>query len=338
MQLHIDIERRPLKAPFRITGYTISEAAVVVVSLTEAGVTGRGEAAGVRYLGETAQGIARQLETVRPAIEAGFSRQSLRQLLPAGGARNAVDCAAWDLEARASGIPAWRIAGLSEPAPLLTTYTVGADTAEAMARTARSYTSAPRLKLKLTGEDDAARLYAVRAARSDAWIGIDANQAYDGKSLRDLLPLLLELDIRLIEQPVRIGRESELAGFDCPIPVAADESVRCLGDLPKAVGLFDVVNIKLDKCGGLTEALEMAAEVRRLGMKPMVGCMEGTSLAIAPACLVGQRCDLVDLDAPLFLAEDRAPAAVYDQGTVWCREGWGLPQYGNNQQSMNRSR
>lgn len=325
MQLHVEIERRPLKAPFRITGYTITEAAVVVVTLEEAGALGRGEAAGVHYLGETPEGMKRQLEGVRPLLQSGMSRRSLRRLLPPGGARNALDCALWDLEAHMAGIPAWQLAGLNEPKRLPTTYTVGADAAEAMARTARSHAPAPRLKLKLTGENDAARLYAVRSARPDAWIGIDGNQAYDGGSFRELLPLLVELDVRLIEQPVRVGREGELADIDCPIPLAADESIQSLADLPKALGLFDVVNIKLDKCGGLTEALEMVAEIRRLGMKPMVGCMEGTSLAMAPACLVGQRCDLVDLDAPIFLAEDRPPAAVYERGTVWCPEGWGLP-------------
>ena len=334
MELGIGIERRPLKAPFRITGYTITEAAVVLVSLTEGGVTGRGEAAGVHYLGETPEGIARQLEAVRPALAGGVSRQELRQLLPPGGARNAVDCALWDLEARTSDIPAWKIAGLEPPTPLATTYTVGADAADAMAHAARSHAGAPRLKLKLTGEDDAERLYAVRSARPEAWIGIDGNQAYDGKALRALLPLLIELDVRLIEQPVRIGREAELAGLECPIPLAADESVQSLADLPRVAGLFDVVNIKLDKCGGLTEALLMAAEIRRLGMKPMVGCMEGTSLAMAPACLVGQRCDLVDLDAPIFLAQDRAPAAIYERGTVWCPGGWGLPAAG---QATNRA-
>lgn len=325
MQFRIHIERRPLKAPFRITGHTITEAAIVVVTVEEAGVAGRGEAAGVHYLGETPERIVRQIEAVRPLLQAGVSRESLQWILPPGGARNAIDCALWDLEAHASGIPAWKTAGVREPAPLPTTYTVGADTAEAMARAARSYAPAPRLKLKLTGDGDADRLRAVRAARPDAWVGVDANQAYDGASLRALLPLFLELDVRLIEQPLPAGREFELAHLDCPIPLAADESVQGLADLPRAVGLFEVVNIKLDKCGGLTEALEMAAEIRRLGMKPMVGCMEGTSLAMAPACLVGQQCDLVDLDAPLFLAEDRAPAAAYEQGTVWCPEGWGLP-------------
>jgi L-Ala-D/L-Glu epimerase len=325
MHIHIDIERWPLRAPSRITGDTFTESDVMVVTLTEDGICGRGEATGVHYRGENPQSMAQQLEAIRPMLERGVTRESLRSLLPPGGARNALDCALWELEARRSGVPAWRIAGLEAPKPLATTYTVGADTAEAMARTAASYQGAKRLKLKLTGEDDIARLRAVRAARPDAWIGVDANQAYDAVSLRAVLPALLEADVELIEQPVRVGCERELAGFESPIPLAADESVQSMRDLPDAVGLFDVVNIKLDKCGGLTEALEMVAEIRRLGMKPMVGCMEGTSLAMAPACLAGARCDLVDLDGAMFLAEDRRPAALYRRGTVHCPDVWGVP-------------
>jgi L-Ala-D/L-Glu epimerase len=325
MHLHIDIERWPLRAPFRITGYTFTESEVIVVTLTEDGVSGRGEAAGVYYRGESPQSMGRQLEAVRPRLGRGVTREALRSFLPAGGARNALDCALWDLEARRSGVPAWRSAGLQAPKPLSTTYTVGADTPEAMARTVAACRDARHFKLKLTGEGDAARVRAVRAARPDAWMGVDANQAYDVISLRAVLPALLEARVELIEQPVRIGREHDLAGFDSPIPLAADESVQSLSDLPNVVGLFDVVNIKLDKCGGLTEGLAMIAEIRRLGMKPMVGCMAGTALAMAPACLAGGRCDLVDLDAPMFLAQDRRPPAQYREGTVFCPDGWGVP-------------
>ena len=189
-----------------------------MVTVTEDGTAGRGEAAGVYYRGETPQTMMRQLEAIRPLLERRPTREALRSLLPPGGARNALDCALWDFEARALGLPAWRIAGLDIPKPLLTTYTIGADTADAMARTAVSYQGAKRLKLKLTGENDVARLRAVRAARPDAWIGIDANQAYDVVSLRGVLPALLEADVQLIEQPVRVGCEHELAGFESPIP------------------------------------------------------------------------------------------------------------------------
>jgi L-Ala-D/L-Glu epimerase len=328
MHLHIDIERWPLKVPFRITGHTFTASEVVVVTLTERGVSGRGEAAGVYYRGETPQSMARQLGAVRSLVERGVTRETLGSLLPPGGARNALDCALWDLEARRSGVPAWRLAGLEASKPLPTTYTIGADAPPVAAQTAASYKGAARLKLKLTGEDDEPRIRAVRAARPDAWIAVDANQAYDVTSLRAVLPALLDADVQLIEQPVRVGSERYLAGFDSPIPLAADESVQSMADLPKVAGLFDVVNIKLDKCGGLTEALAMAAEIRRLGMKPMVGCMAGTSLAMAPACLAGAHCELVDLDAPLFLAKDRDPTALYNGGTVHCPHGWGVPSPG----------
>lgn len=328
MRLQIDTESWPLRAPFRITGYTFTDSPVIVVTLWEGSISGRGEAAGVYYRGESPQTMTRQLEAIRPLVERGVTRDALQSLLPPGGARNALDCALWDLEARRSGVPAWRVAGLDAPRPIPTTQTIGAGKADATARSAASYRGAKRLKLKLTGEDDEARVRAVRTARPDAWIAVDANQAYDAVSLRAVLPALLEADVQLIEQPVRAGSEQELRGFDSPIPLAADESVQSLSDLPKVAGIFDVVNIKLDKCGGLTEALAMAAEIRRLGMKPMVGCMVGTSLAMAPACVVGAHCDLVDLDAPVFLAKDREPVAVYDKGTVHCPDGWGMPSTG----------
>jgi L-alanine-DL-glutamate epimerase-like enolase superfamily enzyme len=194
-----------------------------------------------------------------------------------------------------------------------------------MAHVASSYAPAPRLKLKLTGTgEDVERVRAVRGARPEAWIGVDANQGWTRHSLEALLPALVELEVKLIEQPLPAGRDAELRGLHSPIPLAADESVQSLADLTRVEGIFDVVNIKLDKCGGLTEALEMAREIRRLGMTPMVGCMSATTLAIAPACVVGELCDLVDLDAPLFLASDRAPSASYRDGMIQCPEDWGF--------------
>jgi L-alanine-DL-glutamate epimerase-like enolase superfamily enzyme len=241
--------------------------------------------------------------------------------------RNAIDCALWDLEAQISRVPAYVTAGLSALTPLKTTYTVGAGSPEEMASEARSYAPAPMLKLKLTGEDDAARLAAVRAARSDAWIGVDANQGFTRASLEALMPVLIDLKISLIEQPVPVGDEESLRGLNSPIPIAADESVQSFDDIAKLHGLFDVINIKLDKCGGLTEALAMIREVRRLGMKPMVGCMQSSSLGIAPAFLAGQFCDYVDLDAALFLTKDREPAFVYAEGVIQPQQsGWGNPR------------
>jgi len=324
-RLTIETERWLLKEPFRITGYTFTEAELIVVALDEDGHTGRGEAAGVYYRQETPESMIRQIEAVRGVIETGVTRQKLRELMPAGGARNALDCALWDLESKKAGRPAFRIAGLDDLKPLATTYTIGADTPEEMTHRAKAFSDVPRLKLKLTGEGDEVRVRAIRAARPDAWIGVDANQAYTRATLEKVMPALVEARVALIEQPVKRGHERELYKFDSPIPLAADESVQGFSDIARVHGHFEVVNIKLDKCGGLTEALEMAAEIRRLGMRPMVGCMEGTSLSVAPALIVGQLCSIVDLDGPIFLKEDREPKAIYENGTVYCSGGWGSP-------------
>ena len=323
--LQVSVEKLPLKAPFRITGYTFTAVDVVVASVSCRGHTGRGEAAGVYYRGETAASMTTQIEAVRADIEAGIDRDRLRRLLPAGGARNAIDCALWDLEARLSGIPAWKIAGLNAPVPLVTTFTLGADDPEKMAQAATAYDGAQAIKLKLTGTPvDADRVRAVRAARPETWLAVDANQGFTRASLADLLPVLVDARVGLIEQPFPIGREADLDGLRSPIPIAADESVQDLQDVAGLVGRFNVVNIKLDKSGGLTEALAMARHAHSLGLDVMVGNMTGTALAMAPGTLVGQLCRIVDLDGPIFLSKDRSPGAVYEHGTVWCPpEVWG---------------
>jgi L-Ala-D/L-Glu epimerase len=323
--LQVDVEKWPLQAPFRITGYTFVEIDVVIATVSCGGYTGRGEAAGVYYRSENAASMVTQIEAVRGEIEAGIDRESLRRLMPAGGARNAVDCALWDLEARLTGLPAWKIAGLNPPVPLVTTFTLGAEDPEQMARTATSYTGAQAIKLKLTGTPiDADRVRAVRAARPEAWLGVDANQGFTRASLADLMPVLIDARVGLIEQPFPIGRESDLDGLRSPIPIAADESAQDLKDVDGLVGRFDVVNIKLDKSGGLTEGLAMARQAHALGLGVMVGNMTGTALAMAPAALVGQLCRIVDLDGPIFLRNDRSPGAVYENGTFWCPpEVWG---------------
>jgi L-alanine-DL-glutamate epimerase-like enolase superfamily enzyme len=327
LELHIETEHWPFRAPFHISGHTFTHADVIVVTLTRKGLKGAGEAAGVYFRGETLDTIRAQLEDARSAIERGVTRDELREILPPGGARNAVDCALWDLEAKEQARPAWSIAGLAAPKPLATTVTLGADTPDAMATGACLLADAPRLKVKLTGDgDDAARVRAVRRSRPDAWIGVDANQGFTRASLETIYPRLVDARVSLIEQPVRIGDEESLKGFHSAIPLAADESARCADDIARLSGIFDVINIKLDKSGGLTEGLLMANEARRLGLKPMVGCMATTSLAMAPAMLVGQLCEIVDLDAPLRLARDREPRAIYRNGTVAYGEtGWGNP-------------
>jgi L-Ala-D/L-Glu epimerase len=330
LALHVAVEKYPLKEPFRITGHTMVDSEVVTVTLQQGGHGGRGEASGVYYRqGDDLPGIVRQIEAVRTQIEAGINRESLQKLLPTGGARNAVDCALWDLEAKLTQLPAWQIAGLERPRPLLTTFTCGANSPEKMAADACAYIHAKAIKLKLTGEPmDADRVRAVRAARPDVWLGVDANQGFTRASLETLMPVLVESQIELIEQPFRIGQEALLDDLNSPIPVAADESVQGLADLPDLVGRFNVVNIKLDKCGGLTEGLAMAREARCLGLDVMVGNMNGTSLAMAPSFLIGQLCKVVDLDGPVFLSSDRTPSVHYENGMISCPEAlWGAPEW-----------
>ena len=320
------VETHRLAAPFRISGYVFEESDVVVVELDDGQHRGRGEAAGVYYLGDGSPQIVETLESNRAAIEACGSREELRQMLPPGGARNAVDCAMWELEANRAGVPAYRLAGIDAPRALVTTFTLGADEPEVMARGARGYAHARAIKIKLTGslQLDIERVRSVRSARPDVWIGVDANQGFGINDLPALVHAMGQQQVSLIEQPLPRGNEADLEGFDSAIPIAADESVLGLADVPGLVGRFDVVNIKLDKCGGLTEALLMAQEARRLGLGVMVGNMVGTSYAMAPAFILGQLCDLVDLDGPTFLKEDRVPGVVYEDGTIFCPdEVWG---------------
>jgi L-Ala-D/L-Glu epimerase len=246
----------------------------------------------------------------------------LRRLLPPGGARNALDCALWALEARAAGRPVLRADGSDGTVrPILTTWTISADTPARMAAKALQHAPARALKLKLLGDaDDANRVEAVRLARPDVWLSVDGNQGFDPGTLARLMPVLAKARVKLIEQPFPIGADGELRAFAGEIPFAADESVQDSSDIAKLAGLVDVVNIKLDKCGGLTEAFEMVSAIRAHGMQPMVGCMSGTSLAMAPGFLLSLQCDFVDLDGPLFLARDRRHPVSYDDGLLYCTE------------------
>jgi L-alanine-DL-glutamate epimerase-like enolase superfamily enzyme len=326
MALEVSIETLPLKAPFRISGYTFTDVPIVVATLRDGSLTGRGEAAGVYYLDDEPEGMAARIETVRGDVEAGAGRVDLISMLPAGGARNALDCALWELESKRAGQPVWKLAGLEPPKPLLTTFTLGADDPSVMAEAAKGFAQAKALKLKLTGEPelDGERVKAVRAARPDVWMGIDANQGFDPDSLSRILPTLFDSRVSLVEQPFKRGREADLDAVESPIPIAADESLQGLADVEGLVGRFDVANIKLDKCGGLTEGLAIAAEARRLGLQVMVGNMVGSTLAMAPAFVLGQLCDVVDLDGPMFIARDRKPSVEYENGKVWCPpEAWG---------------
>jgi L-alanine-DL-glutamate epimerase-like enolase superfamily enzyme len=326
IKLQIDVEKLRLASPFRISGYVFEDQDVVVTTLSDGAHRGRGEASGVYYLKDTAQSVVAAIESARAAVERGVDRAGLQTLLPPGGARNALDCALWELDARRSGMPAWQLAGLPPPRPLLTTFTLGAEDPAVMAADACKYAQARALKLKLTGvlELDIARVRAVRAARPGVWIGVDANQGYSIDALPLLIDALVTENVSLLEQPLKRGREADLDGFRSKVPIAADESALSMGDLRGLAGRFDVVNIKLDKCGGLTEGLAMAHEARRLGLKVMVGNMVGTSLAMAPAFVLGQLCDVVDLDGPIFLAHDRTPSISYTDGYAWSGdEVWG---------------
>jgi L-alanine-DL-glutamate epimerase-like enolase superfamily enzyme len=326
LKLGIAVEKLRLSAPFRISGFVFEEQEVVVVTLEDGAHSGRGEASGVYYLNDTAQSMVAAIDGARAAIEAGIDRTALQALLPPGGARNAVDCALWELEAQRRREPVWKLADLPPPKPLVTTFTLGADDPAVMAAGARKYAQARSLKLKLTGDLDLdiARVQAVRSTRPEVWMGVDANQGYTIDALESLIGALVPAGVSLLEQPLKRGREADLDGFQSRIPIAADESALSYGDLKGLVGRFDMVNIKLDKCGGLTEGLAMAHEARRLGLQVMVGNMVGTSLAMAPAFVLGQLCDVVDLDGPIFLAQDRTPGMTYADGTAWSGdEVWG---------------
>ena len=318
-----------LAEPFRIAGHVFETADVLTVTLSNGEHRGLGEGGGVYYLGDDLPHMLSELERTRDLLEAAPTREELRTILPPGGARNAVDAALWDLEAKLSGEPVWKLAGLSEPRAIVTTFTVSANTPDAMGAKARSYVQARSIKMKLTGDLhlDIERVRAVRAARPDIWLGVDGNQGFEVGDLPALIEALVEARVALLEQPLARGRDADLQGLGSPVPIAGDESLLSLVDLADAAGRFDVVNIKLDKCGGLTEGLLMAAEARRLGLGVMVGTMVGTSLATAPGFLLGQICDLVDLDGPTFLATDRTPSVVYADGELWAGpEVWGAPR------------
>ena len=317
LKLEVSVEDWPLRWPFHIIGHVFTSSQIVVARVSDGMHTGCGEAAGVYYHGDTPAGLAAALESIRPQVEAGLTREGLAELLPPGGARNALDCALWDLEAQQTGQPVWALAGLGPPKPLLTTCTVGADEPEAMAEKALGYEGARAIKLKLLGDGrDGERVSAVRAVCPEVFLAVDANQGFTPDSLDALWPTLLACKVELVEQPFRIGQEALLDGRDRPIPIAADESVQSLADVDGLKGRFDVVNIKLDKSGGLTEGLRMARRAKDLGLKVMVGNMTGTSLAMAPAFVLGQLCDVVDLDGPMFLSEDRSPGVVYTDGRI----------------------
>lgn len=315
-RLEVKVERWPIRGGFTISRGAKHEAVVVVASVSDGRHAGRGECVPYGHYGETVEGVAAAIEACAGPIAGGLSRAELAALLPAGAARNALDCALWDFEAKRSGRSAASLAGIGALHPVLTAFTLSLGTPEAMAEAARTARGYPLLKLKLGGEGDIERLRAVRAAVPQARLIADANEAWQPHETESLLAEAAAAGIELIEQPLSAGRDELLRHIEHAVPVCADESVHDRASLDAIADRYDAANIKLDKTGGLTEALLVAAAARALGLKIMVGSMVATSLAMAPALLVAQAADFVDLDGPLLLARDRDPGLAYDGGMV----------------------
>ena len=312
--------------PFRITGYVFEAMPSIIAQIVDGDSLGRGEAAGVYYLGDGQDQMLEMIETVRGAIEAGLTRDDLQEALPPCGARNALDCALWELDSRAQQIAVWKLAGVPRPRPLITTFTLPADDPSVLALKVRRLDFAKAIKLKLDGdiETDRERIKVVRDARPDAWLAVDANQGFAAADLDSLGSAARDHSVSLIEQPLKRGEDELLEGWRPGIPIAADESILDLSELQDKARYFDVINIKLDKCGGLTEALAMAREARQLGKQVMVGNMGGSTLAMAPGFILAQLCDVVDLDGPFGLADDPLAERIYKDGKIFVPdELWG---------------
>ncbi|MFC7048706.1 dipeptide epimerase [Emcibacter nanhaiensis] len=315
MKLNIEKISFPLKMPLVITGYVFTAADTVRVTLEDNGVTAWGEGMGVYYTNDLTDGIVSQLEAIAGRIEAGLTRAELQELLPPGGARNALDCALWDLDAKKSGKSIWQLLGMT-PKALTTVCTIGIDTPGKMAEAAKNLAAYPHLKIKLSGDDPIGKLEAIRAARPDAALIIDVNQGWTFDELKEYIPQAERLGVDMIEQPLKRGGDAELEGFTSVVPLGADESCLSLEEYETAKRRYDAINIKLDKCGGLTEGLEIVRRAQQDGKGLMIGNMVGTSLSMAPSYVIGQFCRFVDIDGPLFLKHDVENALNYGDGGV----------------------
>ncbi|MEH3039987.1 MAG: dipeptide epimerase [Sphingomonas paucimobilis] len=313
MLRHLDVahDRFGLSTPFRISRGVKTAADVVTVTLRQGGTTGRGEAVPYARYGEGNEDTLAAIRAIAPALAEGAGRQDLAALLPAGAARNAVDCALWDLEARLADTTVAALAGLAEPVALPSAITIGLDTPDAMARAAARVATVPLLKVKVDRTDPAAQIAAIRSVAPTPRLIVDPNESWTIDTLRSLRERLTEWRVDLLEQPLPAADDGALATFDSPVPIAADEALHTAADLDRLAGRYDVVNIKLDKTGGLTEALVLAGRAHERGFGLMVGCMVCSSLGIAPATLLGGRAAFVDLDGPLWLSDDR-PGGVTD--------------------------
>jgi L-alanine-DL-glutamate epimerase-like enolase superfamily enzyme len=324
-RLRLQKESWPLAGRFAISRGSRTVSEVVLVEIEQDGRIGRGECSPYPRYGESVDGVMAAIEALRGNIESGLGREALQRLLPAGAARNAIDCALWDLEAKLSGKPVWELAGLARPKPIVTAYTLSLDTAENMGAAAKANAARPLLKLKLAGPADLDRVRSVRENAPNARLIVDANEAWTPELFANLAAKVKGLGVELIEQPFPQSADAALAGLVRPVTTCADESCHDRASLAHIAGRYDAINIKLDKTGGLTEALALKEAARAAGYRLMVGCMLGTSLAMAPALLVAQDAAFVDLDSPLLLARDRAPGLVYTGSQVAPAEStlWG---------------
>ena len=312
--MRIDVTRDVFKLAqvFTIARGSRTEAKVLTLKLSDGDFMGWGECVPYARYGESLESVTDEIM----GLPADFTREDLYDLLPAGAARNAADCALWDLEAKRAGTSVWQLAGLKAPGPEITAYTLSLDTPEAMQAQAAKHAFRPLLKIKLGTPDDMPRLEAVRAGAPKSTIIVDANEGWSAEVYAELAPHLVRLGVALVEQPLPAGEDHALLGMQRPVPVCADESCHDRNSLPNLKGKYDVVNIKLDKTGGLTEALRLRDAAIVQGYEVMVGCMVGSSLAMAPATLVAQGASVVDLDGPLLLAEDRAEPLIFDNAGV----------------------
>lgn len=314
--LSVEAECFPIAGTFTISRGSKTEAEVLTCTIGDGDVTGRGECVPYRRYGETMESVRTTIETLRGAIAGGMTRAGLREALAPGAARNAIDCALWDLEAKMSGKAAWKHICPTAPTPLVTAYTLSLAEPDAMAAQARANAGRPLLKVKIGCDGDIARIRAVTEAAPRSRIILDANEGWTDENIERNLAAAAELGVALIEQPLPAGKDEMLGSIPHPVPLCADESMHVARDLAGLHGLYEAVNIKLDKAGGLTEALTIRDHARELGFSIMVGCMVGTSLAMGPAVLLAQGADFVDLDGPLLLARDRVPGLAYEGSLV----------------------
>lgn len=325
MEVRVVHESWPIHGTFTISRGSKTQADVVMVELTDQGVSGRGECLPYPRYHETVASVMAQIESVIPQCRLGLNPAQLQSLLPAGAARNALDCALWDWQCKAQKKRIWQVLGQGTPIPLETAFTLSLGTPEQMYQAAVEHAYRPLLKLKLAGDGDIARVEAVRRGAPDARIIVDANEGWTEAQYRAMVPALVRLGVAMIEQPFPAGQDDALASLPHPIPICADESCHDTSTLPDLMGRYDMINIKLDKTGGLTEALKLKQAALDAGMQVMVGCMLATSLSMAPAFLVAQGAAVVDLDGPLLLSRDRHTGIRYTDTLMLCPEAvlWG---------------